>query len=179
MGASGWTYEENWQPDLQAALTLLCEEAFSTGDYLNEWEDDDDWDFDGDIFAEIADLLDCGGSMESVDGLVEAIASIKIGGYPTTFAAASFLVGYSGFHSILDCAVLSTAPIGGAVSVLDPVRTAKWFGSPSPSSQSVRLGIDDAFADPECGQSGAGHVVIGLSPDGEPERPFFFGFSGD
>jgi hypothetical protein len=45
MGASGWTYEVAWQPDLQAALTLLCDEAFANGDYLKEWEDDD-WDFE-------------------------------------------------------------------------------------------------------------------------------------
>jgi hypothetical protein len=178
MGASGWTYEVAWQPDLQAALTSLCDEAFANGDYLKEWEDDD-WDFDDDVFAEIADLLDYEGSMESVNGLIESIASIKAGGDPTTFEAASFLVGYSGFHSILDCPVLWPTPRVGAVSVLDPIRTAKWFGSPTPASEAVRSGIDEASSDPDFGERGAGQVVVGLSPDGVPDRLFFFGYSGD
>jgi hypothetical protein len=179
MGASGWTYEVAWQPDLQAALTSLCDEAFANGDYLKEWEDDDDWDFDEDMFLEIADLLDYEGSMESVPGLIESIGSIKAGGDPTNFEAASFLVGYSGFHSILDCPVLWPTPSVGAVSVLDSIRTAKWFGSPTPTSEAVRSGIDEASSDPEFGERGAGHVVVGLSPDGDPNHLFFFGFAGD
>ena len=131
------------------------------------------------MFLEIADLLDYEGSMESVSGLIESIASIKSGGDPTTFEVASFLVGYSGFHSILACPLLSPTPRLGAVSVLDPIRTAKWFGSPTPSSEAVRSGIDEASSDPEFGERGAGHVVVGLSPDGDPDHLFFFGYSGD
>jgi hypothetical protein len=111
--------------------------------------------------------------------LIGSIASIKAGGDPTTFEAASFLVGYFGFHSILDCPVLWPTPRVGAISVLDPIRTANWFGSSTPTSEAVRSGIDEASSDPEFGERGAGHIGVGLSPDVDPDRLFFFGYSGD
>ena len=165
MGASGWNYVVEYQPDLSRALQELRQREFEAGRYYKPAE----------FMSRVLDL----GIVEAElrPSIEEAIAGRGALTAPRTIAELQEQNAEEGTHSILDIERISEGPAFGAASPLAPAQLLEVFGTHRPSLEAV---LHEARAGGLGDKRGgwAGLYVIAYTWD-EPSHIFFCGFSGD
>lgn len=174
MGASGWYYTVDYQPDVEAALQELRQQVYDRGEYykvsaaynadLNMTEEE---------FRAQLDPSDDSGRNEAVlqDWLMRKRAPVPVD--PDTLLASQ---PHSGTHSIIDMGDgVSDTPDFATVSPMTDEELRETFGSTTPLSSEVQEWMKAGGGRPE---RWVGTYVISYH-DGRPDHIHFCGYSGD
>ena len=173
MGASDWSYEIRWQPDLQAALDQLCAEQFTAGEYYRNWEDSLEYLDDALEEFGIDDIDDT-----NTPGWTASLEAVRTGGLPLTHQAAVVLSTTEGLHSILDCPTITDTPAFASITAFAADESSAIFGTTQPTTESARsvlAGLDTS----QWTNRWEGRYIIGHHANGTPATIHFIGFSGD
>lgn len=174
MGASGWYYTVDYQPDVNAALQQLRREVYDRGEYYKE-SPSSDLDMAEEQFRA---SLGPGPSGRD-EGLYEFCVTNwlerkarPVPVDPDTLVAAQ---PESGTHSIID--MDNGVSAGPQFATVSPLRTEELidkFGTVAPSTEQVRAWIVTSGGRDRW----VGTYVVSYR-DGKPDKLHFCGFSGD
>ncbi len=174
MGASGWSCQVPYQPDIAAALEQARAEAYRDGDFYRETPDPKALELTEEQF--LAEHFGPGPADEDDPGYEEVqlawrSAHVTVTGPDSLLEAQPF----SGAHSVIDMTDVAAYPEFGAVAPLPDADLDRWFGTRQPDSPAVEKALReglDGFG------RWCGAYVIAYA-DGAPSRIHFFGWSGD
>jgi len=136
MGASGWNYTTQYDPDPEVALHRLRERVFAAGDYLPP----------GGIMRFPRDLPPGTPlNFRLIMAVFRAIAAVSVaahwiargGRQPRTIDELLSMTGENGTHSILDITHTADIPEFGAAAPLSKYRHLKFFGTTTPTHAQV------------------------------------------
>lgn len=175
MGASGWWYRREHQPDVGAALAELQREVFAKGEYYKSWEEHpgllESW------ADELPMMIESNPEAFPAELFTQArIERMAQGGDPPTIDDARLWAMDSGTHSILDVFGVSETPRFGKVSPLTDEEREEILRASEPTVEQIEAAEDDLYALTKRGQ---GRYLVGHDATGAPAALFFFGISGD
>jgi hypothetical protein len=175
MGASGWWYRCEYDPDASAALNALQTRVFEAGDHSRPWDEIPD--IRPATVEHLQMFFEMAPEMLEQSGLDETtLERLANGDPPSSIDEARLWVAEDGTHSILDYQV-ADEPTFGAVTPLDDSTTASLFGSARPSAAAI-----EAAKDPACAQvreRWTGYYAVAYDSDGDKPTDLFFWLSGD
>lgn len=178
MGASGWWYRCDHDPDPSAALKALQARVFETGDYHRPWDESPE--ARAGLVETITEVLGLSPGMAEEMGLDPASLERLAGGAPpATIDDVRLWVADSGSHSILDLSdEVADEPKDFSITALSEADTVALFGSPRPTAAAIAAKEDEAMRQPI--HRWTGHYVTAYDTEGDkPTDMFFWGWSGD
>lgn len=177
MGASGWWYRCDYDPDPAAALRSLRNRVFESGDYQRRWDESPE--ARAGLAEHLGMFIEMAPEMLEQSGVDGATLERLAGGAaPASIDEARLWAAEDGTHSILDVGKVGDRPSFGVVTPLDGSTTESLFGSTRPTPGAVEAAEDRAFRHVK--ERWTGHYVTAYDTDGDqPTALFFFGVSGD
>ena len=182
MGASDWSRDVPYQADVAAALRQAREDAYREGAFFRVEPDPRTRQMSEDeyVAAEFAAMR---------PGLVEAFGEEGVGEPYDELGIAwhaaqidvidpdSLLASqpFSGTHSVIDRTGVADQPEDGKVAPLPGDDLDKWFGTRRPDAAAVERALRNGLSGFQRWQ---GAYVIAYAGD-DPDRIYFFGWSGD
>jgi hypothetical protein len=173
MGASGWTYFVQYQPDINQALQDLHNQTFQQRAFEQSepyWRSLSFEAFlppDPELMPE--DIAGYRAEYERLQALLE----------PTTINALREWQGDQGTHSVLDILGVSQERTFQYVSPLTTEELVEMFDTTEPTRQTIEEALADPYHDLHDARDRWEGVYIILYRGGEPCEICFTGFSGD
>ena len=172
MGATGWHYTTQYDPDANAARQRLRQEVFEAGRYGDSFANASIWNQPYPIALKlIVFTAKCYCVVSSLVGWV-------IRGFrgPRTIEEALAIAAESGTHSILDIERCSQTPSFSVAWQLQPSRLRELFGTDRPTLADLeRVGWGAVMATVRRWEA----VYFSLYKDNQPVLLVFIGVSGD